>query len=51
MKGLRGRKGIGTGHNEQSNYYKPDPRYKMLKRWIGEDNVKIYVDHLKGAKC
>ena len=29
----------------------PDPRYKMLKRWIGEDNVKIYIDHLKGAKC
>ena len=51
MKGLLGRKGIGTGHNEQSNFYKPDPCHKMLERWIGKDNVRIYIDHLKGMTC
>lgn len=46
LKGLVGRKGIGTGHNDKENYYSDDDNYKMLKRWVGEENAKTYVNHV-----
>jgi len=48
LKGLKGRKGIGTGHNEKENYYTRDINYTMLKRWVGEENANIYVNHVGG---
>ena len=47
LKGLQGRAGIGTGHNRKEIYYKQDSDYKMLKRWVGEDNAKTYIEHVK----
>lgn len=46
LKGLNGRPGIGTGHNRKENYYRQDSGYKMLKRWVGEENCQIYLNHV-----
>jgi len=43
LKGLRGRKGIGSGHRSHSRYYKPDAGLRMLINWVGEENARIYV--------
>lgn len=45
-KGLRGRKGIGTGHDANSKYYRADDKLSMLIRWVGLDNAKIYMHHV-----
>jgi len=46
LKGLRGRKGIGSGHRSHSRYYKPDAGLRMLINWVGEENARIYVNHM-----
>jgi len=43
LKGLPGRKGIGIGHNKNFRPYVPDKNYKMLKKWLGEDNANQYI--------
>lgn len=40
MKGLPGRKGIGTGHSPIG--YKSDPQLRKLTSWIGEEGVDKY---------
>ena len=45
LKGLPGRKGIGIGHNKNFRPYVPDKNYKMLKRWVGEDNAIHYIKY------
>jgi glycosyltransferase involved in cell wall biosynthesis len=47
LKGLKGRAGIGTGHDTQSYYYKDDPNGEYLKKWVGEENAKLYLAHVK----
>jgi len=47
LKGLKGRQGIGTGHDGNSSYYKTDKNYFHLIKWVGEENAKIYIDHVK----
>lgn len=44
MKGLLGRKGIGTGHDPNASYYIPDWNIDMLVKWVGEYNAKTYMD-------
>jgi len=46
LKGLKGRKGIGTGHNEESRYYNPDIGLEYLIKWVGEENARIYMKHV-----
>lgn len=46
MKGLKGRQGIGTGHNAESKYYYPDSCLKYLIRWVGEENARLYMNHV-----
>ena len=46
MKGLKGRKGIGTGHNPKANYYYPDNHLTFLIKWVGEEDAKVYMDHV-----
>lgn len=46
MKGLKGRQGIGTGHNSEARYYGPDVGLEYLVRWVGEENAKIYMNHV-----
>jgi hypothetical protein len=46
MKGLKGRKGIGTGHDESARYYLPDNHIANLIAWVGEENAKIYMKHV-----
>jgi hypothetical protein len=46
MKGLKGRKGIGTGHNGLSEYYHDDIGLETLIRWVGDKNAQIYLDHI-----
>lgn len=46
MKGLKGRKGIGTGHNSKANYYYPDNHLAFLIKWVGEEDAKVYMDHV-----
>lgn len=46
LKGLKGRKGIGTGHNRNEGYYYPDKKYQQLIKWVGKENAKAYVDHV-----
>jgi len=45
-KGMKGRKGIGTGHNENARYYTPDYELKYLLKWVGEENAKLYMKHV-----
>jgi hypothetical protein len=45
-KGLRGRKGTGTGHNPDADYYLPDYYLEYLIKWVGEDNAKLYMNHV-----
>ena len=47
LKGLKGRKGIGTGHDWNSHYYLKDSNHQQLIKWVGEENAKIYLDHVK----
>ena len=46
IKGLKGRLGIGTGHNSEARYYGPDVGLEYLVRWVGEENAKIYMNHV-----
>jgi hypothetical protein len=46
LKGLKGRKGIGTGHNPESRYYYPDIALENLIKWIGIDNAKLIMKHV-----
>jgi hypothetical protein len=46
MKGLIGRKGIGTGHDEYARYYKVDVGLNFLIKWVGESNARIYMEHV-----
>jgi hypothetical protein len=46
MKGLKGRKGIGVGHNLESPHYTLDTELKYLIKWIGKENAQIYMDHV-----
>lgn len=50
LKGLKGRPGIGSGHNKNSSYYETDENYSQLIKWVGEENAKIYIDHVKGMR-
>lgn len=43
LKGLSGRKGIGSGHDPNWSFYQQDSRYKTLISWIGEDAARIYI--------
>lgn len=49
MKGLKGRKGIGQGHDKEDwsviQRYSDDPYLIQLRAWVGEDAAKIYVEH------
>lgn len=45
MKGLKGRKGIGTGHTPD-RYYLLDRELKTLIEWVGEENAQLYMDHI-----
>ena len=45
MKGLKGRRGIGTGHYPD-HYYRIDRGLKNLVRWVGVENAKIYLEHI-----
>jgi hypothetical protein len=45
-KGLRGRKGIGTGHNSKARYYRVDNGLSQLINWVGPENAKIYMKHV-----
>jgi len=42
MKGLPGRKGLTTHHNENNGKYKMDPDYKLLKSII-KDDLQFYL--------
>jgi hypothetical protein len=46
LKGLKGRKGIGTGHNMNARYYRPDVGLEHLIKWVGEENARIYMEHV-----
>jgi len=46
MKGLKGRKGIGTGHNKDARYYNMDAGLEFLIKWVGKENAKIYMQHV-----
>lgn len=46
IKGLKGRKGIGTGHNQNAGFYFLDIGLAYLIKWVGEENAKIYMDHI-----
>ena len=46
FKGLKGRTGIGTGHDSDARYYLPDTALEWLIRWVGEDNARIYMSHV-----
>ena len=46
LKGLRGRKGIGSGHKENASYYNVDVGLEYLIRWVGEENARIYMKHV-----
>jgi hypothetical protein len=50
MKGMPGRKGIGTGHNGLSRYYKPDIQLKNLYQWIGKENADIYQKYILSGR-
>jgi len=45
-KGLRGRRGIGTGHNSGARYYRVDNNISQLINWVGVENAKIYMKHV-----
>jgi len=45
-KGLKGRRGIGTGHEQFARYYNPDCNLKYFLKWVGEENVRIYLEHV-----
>lgn len=46
LKGLKGRRGIGTGHNEGARYYSVDEGLTYLIKWVGEENARIYMNHV-----
>jgi hypothetical protein len=51
MKGLKGRKGIGTGHDprnvkSRALQYLVDYELKYLITWVGRENARIYMDHV-----
>ena len=46
IKGLKGRNGIGTGHKEDSEYFQVDNGLKTLISWVGEENARIYMNHI-----
>jgi hypothetical protein len=48
MKGLKGRKGIGEGHiaNARNIHYQLDNGLNQLITWVGEENARIYMDHV-----
>jgi glycosyltransferase involved in cell wall biosynthesis len=46
LKGLKGRKGIGSGHNESAEYYNVDVGLEYLRRWVGEENARLYMEHV-----
>jgi hypothetical protein len=46
FKGLKGRHGIGTGHNENARYYNTDVGLEFLVKWVGEENARIYMGHV-----
>ena len=43
LKGLPGRKGIGSGHNPNWTFYEQDSHYEKLIAWIGEAAARIYL--------
>lgn len=49
LKGLKGRRGIGTGHDKNASYYDTDKNYSQLIKWVGEENAKIYIEHVKSS--
>ena len=44
LKGLKGRKGIGTGHDAHASYFDPDVNLKYLIKWVGKENAEIYMN-------
>jgi hypothetical protein len=46
MKGLKGRKGIGSGHDKNAGYYQLDSGLGNLIAWVGEKNAHIYMKHV-----
>lgn len=48
MKGLKGRKGIGEGHNATAHNinYQLDVGLNQLITWVGEANARIYMKHV-----
>jgi hypothetical protein len=42
MKGLPGRKGLGSGHAADFNGT-GDPNFNTLKKWVGEEDAKEYI--------
>jgi len=46
LKGMKGRLGIGSGHNKEARYYNVDDSLEYLIRWVGEENAKIYMQHV-----
>lgn len=46
LKGMKGRKGIGTGHDKDARYYHVDVGLENLIKWVGEENSRIYMNHI-----
>ena len=46
IKGLKGRRGIGTGHNPDSSYYRVDNKLTKLRKWVGEENARLYMNEV-----
>jgi hypothetical protein len=48
LKGLKGRKGIGDGHNANAGniFYQVDNGLNQLIAWVGEENARIYMEHV-----
>jgi len=46
MKGLKGRLGIGSGHTENSFFYKyEDKDQQQLINWVGIEGARLYTEH------
>lgn len=48
MKGLPGRTGIGVGHRAVD--FTPDHDYTQLKKLVGPEDAKVYIDLMKEVK-
>lgn len=50
LKGMKGRKGIGTGHSPNFHKYQTDIGLKYLTAWVGKENAQIYMEHISSFK-